>query len=219
MTSMINMDAALDRLAQDQCVAYPTETVWGLAARASSAAGIDMLRTWKGRADAHPISILIASPASLEGHGFAIDSVAKSLIDAFWPGPLTLVLASTSTWPRGVSDSKGGVGVRCSSHPLAASLAAAAEARGLGPVTATSLNRSGEAAARNAAQATQLCSTIGLSSRDESSQPLMIDPGRDDAAGEPPSSVLDLSGPRPRLLRTGALGRTALSAVLGKNFD
>lgn len=211
MTSKADIDAALDRLADRQLVAYPTETVWGLGALARSAQALDRLRAWKGRAGAKPISVLVGNTAALESGGFVIDDAVRRVVAGFWPGPLTLVLRCREKYAPGIANAEGAIGVRCSPHPVAAALALGAQARGLGPITATSLNRAGEAPAADLAAARLVCGPPPA--------PWLLEPGADDANGAAPSTVLDLSGGRPRLLRVGAIALDALAAVLGSEID
>lgn len=203
--------AALERLEADGLVAYPTETQWGLGARASSAAAIAALRAWKGRAPAQAISVLVGSGAALERVGLIVDDRAARLIAAFWPGPLTLVLRCRGGFAPGIANPDGAVGVRCSPHPLASALAVAADARGLGPITATSLNRSGEPPALAVAGARAILAAHP--------GPLLLEPGAFDAGGGAPSTVLDLAGGRPRVLRIGAVSVAALADVLGSEVE
>jgi tRNA threonylcarbamoyl adenosine modification protein (Sua5/YciO/YrdC/YwlC family) len=196
---------AASRLRAAGLVAYPTETVWGLGADATSEPALEALRRWKGRADDAPISVLVEAPEALRALGCEPLPAALRLAAAFWPGPLTLVLRCARRFARGIARHDGAVGLRCSPHPVAAGLAARAAREGLGPVTATSLNRSGEPAARTREEARALCAGPGA--------PALLDAGSD-AGGAPASTVLDLTGPRPVLLREGALSRATLAPWL-----
>ena len=200
------LEDALRQLAGDGLVAFPTETVWGLGARATSARAVEVLRAWKGRGDAAPISVLVTGRDGLEALEVGIDANASQLMEAFWPGPLTLVLRCRRALPNGLARSDGALGLRCSAHPVAARLAEAALAKGDGPVTATSLNRTGEAPARKRAEAAALCAGADA--------PYLLDLG-EDAHAAPPSTVLDCTGPRPRVLRAGAVDAAALTDALG----
>ena len=201
---------ALAVLASDRLVAFPTETVWGVAACARSAGALEYLRQWKGREEDHPISVLISGPGALESLGIERNSTTLRLVEQFWPGPLTLVLPSRAPFARGVARSDGAIGVRCSPHPLAADLAQRAEAEGLGPLTATSLNRTGEAPAHNLAMARRLCA--------EPAGPFLLESAGEDALAGPPSTVLDLTSEPARLLRVGKIGSADL-APLGIEID
>lgn len=220
--------AALARLRAGGLVAFPTETVWGLGADAGSAAAMERLRRWKGRDAGQPVAVLVPDRAALAALGIALPAAAERLAAAFWPGPLTLVVpAPRSRFAPGVARADGAVGLRCSPHPAAAALAAAWLGAGAGPLTATSLNRHGAPPARTRAEAAALCAgsdailclDAGPDAGAAAHDPAGAAPGRvADGARDPgaaaPSSVVDCSGPRPRLLRAGAIGAAELSRVL-----
>ncbi len=202
---------AVERLARGGLVGFPTETLWGLAADAASASALDALRIWKGRADGHPISVLVSDPAHVERLGYALGGAGRRLAEAFWPGPLTLVAGPTSDatpFAPGIAREDGAVGFRCSPHPAAAALARAAADRGLGPPTATSLNRSGEPPAADRAEARAVCGT--------GDGPLLWPADGPDASGQGASTVVDVSRSRPRLLRDGAIPVARLAEVAGE---
>ena len=194
---------AVKVLADDGCVAFPTETVWGLAARARSQAAVAGLEAVKGRPEGQPISVLVSGPDVLGESGFEVSALARTLMDEFWPGPLTLVLPCRSVFARGIAREDGSVGLRCSPHPLAAELVALAEAGGLGPLTATSCNRSGEPPARNEEEARALALGAGPA-------PYVLAAGPDEAGQGVPSTVLDLACDPPRILREGGVPAQAL---------
>ncbi len=191
------LERAVARLTQGDLVAYPTETVWGLGADARSALAIDRLRHFKGRPADKALPVLVTGLVALEKLGVSVCPLARELAEAFWPGPLTLVLPSHARLAPGVARADGGLGVRCSAHPVASELTARLERTGRGPLTATSLNRSSEPPAVSRVEAAKLCgSGIG--------EPLLLEAGPD-AGGESPSTVLDLTGPHPALVRRGPL--------------
>ena len=117
-----------------------------------------------------------------------------------------LELGECREFARGVARADGAVGVRCSSHPLAQRLARELEKRGLGPLTATSLNRSGESPARTRAEARRSCE------EDPAGPFLLAEPGPD-AGGAQASTVVDVTGACPEVLRWGALTRGDLAPV------
>jgi L-threonylcarbamoyladenylate synthase len=199
------LQTAVERVRKGALVAYPTETVWGLGADACSDAAVASLRRWKGRADAAPISVLVDAPSALETLGCQPERAARRLAAAFWPGPLTLVLRMQRRFALGVARADGAVGLRCSSHPLAAAFAAELARAGVGPVTATSLNHSGEPAARSEREARALCAGAG--------DPALLAAGPD-AGGARESTVVDLTGARPRVLRWGAVSERELAPLL-----
>jgi L-threonylcarbamoyladenylate synthase len=195
-------EAALERARAGELIGFPTETSWGLGADARSEAALARLRCWKGRDAEKPISVLVAGEADLARLGAELGPAARRLASAFWPGPLTLVVRCRTPLAAGVAGPGGAVGLRCSSHPVAARLAALALERGVGPLTATSLNRSGEPACRTRAEAAAL---VGAT--------LVLVSGPD-AGGAEASSVVDASGAEPVLLRAGAVPGDAIAAVL-----
>ncbi len=194
---MTGTQGAVERLAADGLVAFPTETVWGLAARAESARGCGRLREWKGRSADQPVALLVSGPDVLDGFAFEVSDAARALMQEFWPGALTLVLPCRHRFAPGVARDDGAVGVRCSAHAAAKALALEAEAAGAGPLTATSLNRSGDPPARSRAEAAKLCG-------EDPAGPLLLETDVD-AGGEAPSMVVDLTGRRPLVLRDGGL--------------
>jgi L-threonylcarbamoyladenylate synthase len=191
-------------------VAFPTETVWGLGADASRDDAVAGLRAWKGRDDGQPISVLVEGTASLAALGFDPPPVALALAEAFWPGPLTLVLpAPARPLARGIARAEdGAVGLRCSPHPTARGLAAALARAGAGPLTATSLNRSGAPPVRTLADAHALCR--------DAPEVRCVEPVPGEAAppgDAAPSTVVDCTGPTLRVLRAGAVPADALAAA------
>lgn len=190
-----------------EMVAYPTETVWGIGVDATSDAAIDRLRGWKGRGDDAPFSVLVAGMAAVAALGCELGAAAEKLADAFWPGPLTLVVPCGGSFARGVMRADGAVGLRCSAHPVAGALARRCEAEGIGPITSTSLNRSGASPATNAAEAREV---VG----DEPGGPRMLALEGAEAGGAEPSTVVDLTESPPRVLRWGALPAAAVEPLL-----
>jgi len=209
------LDEAMEVLRAGKLVAYPTETVWGIAASARSEPAVSMLRGWKGRESAQPISILISEPSVLVSLKFEVSPLAERLITCFWPGPLTLVLPCSENFAPTIARVDGAVGVRCSPHPAARALALRAEREGLGPITSTSLNRSGEPSAVTSADAEAICARnageIFGFGHDEIWARDAIWEGRGDARG---STVLDLATSSPVVLRWGAIGRERLEPLL-----
>ena len=198
--------AAVRWLATGGLVGYPTETVWGLAALAESAPAMERLRAWKGRDADAPVAILVEDLADAEARGCEIGAAARRLAAAHWPGPLTLVVPCRRAFAPGVARADGAVGLRCSSHPLAAALARRAAREGLGALTATSLNRHGEAPARTRAEAALLC---------EGSDALrLLEIDGAEAGGDAASTVVDLTGASPEVLRWGAIPRDEVLPML-----
>jgi L-threonylcarbamoyladenylate synthase len=205
------LDDAVARLRAGGLVAYPTETLYGVGVNARSEAAVEALRVFKGRAETQPLSILVTDAAELETLGCALGQSARRLVAAFWPGPLTLVLDCDTRFATGVAGPDGGVGVRCSPHPVARSLAARAAEAGVGPVTSTSLNRTGAPPARTRADARALCSNARGAAGGE---PWLLDlPGSAEPGGIA-STVVDARGSALRVLRPGAVTEAALRLAL-----
>jgi L-threonylcarbamoyladenylate synthase len=198
---------AVNWLREGSLIAFPTETVWGLGADARSDRAVSLLQRWKGRAASAPVSILIAAPDDLESLEFELSAAAQRLVENFWPGPLTLVLDCHGQFASGVSRVDGAVGVRCSSHPISAALARRLAAEGVGPITATSLNRSGARAAASVSEAQAVCDAGA-----ESPRLLAVEAA--EAGGDLESTVIDATGSGLRVLRWGAITKSALEPLL-----
>lgn len=198
---MSSLGLALEALRTDALIAYPTETVWGLGANARSALAMERLLAFKGRRDDRPVSVLVDGVEAAAALGAEFDASARRLAEAHWPGPLTLVLpCAAHAFAPGIARSDGAVGFRCSSHPVAARLAAAALRAGVGPLTSTSLNASGGTPAACLADARAICDARVL---------VTLGPGPD-AGGGAPSSVVDCTGATPVVLREAALAAELL---------
>jgi L-threonylcarbamoyladenylate synthase len=205
---------ALERLESGGLVAFPTETVWGLAAIARCAAAVSALRAWKGRGPSHPVALLVTDAGAVERLGYDLGPAGRALARSLWPGPLTLVARATDravVFAPGVAREDGAVGFRCSPHPAAAALARAALERGLGPITATSLNHTGESPAADRAAALDLCGGP--------TGPLPWPERRPDAFGDRPSTVVDVTGPRPVVLRPGAVTSESIESIAEASAD
>lgn len=203
MVASSELRAAVARLSAGGLVAYPTETVWGLGAIASMPAALERLRDFKGRREEHAMSLLIpteAPLAALRALGAEVSAQGRALVERHWPGPLTLVFPSA----RGASP----IGVRCSPHPVASALASALLEASPGKpwaITSTSCNRTGERPATTRSEALRVC-------EEGADAPLVIGgmTADEEAGGERPSTVLDLSQNPPRVLREGSLSEAQL---------
>jgi tRNA threonylcarbamoyl adenosine modification protein (Sua5/YciO/YrdC/YwlC family) len=201
------LERAMEALRSGALLAYPTETLYGLGADGRSADAIERLRSWKGRGPGQPLPILVEGSEALARFGVELSPLPRRLTDAFWPGPLTLVLDCPERFAPGVAREDGAVGFRCSPHPVAAALARRAAREGIGPLTATSLNRSGGEPARSREEAAGYCDG-------RPGSPLLVDVPGAEAGGGAPSSVLDMTGPEPRMLREGAISTARVNSVL-----
>lgn len=189
--------AALER---GGIVVYPTETLYGLGARALSRAAVATVADLKGRADEKPIAVIVSERAMLARIVTRVPAPAERLIERFWPGPLTLVLPARSDLPPELTGGSGVIGVRVSSHPIARALSAAIDE----PITATSANPSGEPPACDVASARRAFGTR---------VDAYLDGGT--LAGGPGSTVVLVADDSVRVLRAGAIAVEALRDALG----
>lgn len=178
-------------------VAVPTETYYGLATNPFDAQAVDRLLRVKGRADGKPVLVLIGHRTQLPLLAREASPAATVLMDAFWPGPVTILFAAQPSLPDNLTAGTGTVGVRLPScGPLADLLMI------VGPVTGTSANRAG---AEPAQTAVQVQATLGTD------VDMIIDAGR--TPGGLPSTVVDARD-SVRVLRDGAVSRQMLRNVL-----
>jgi L-threonylcarbamoyladenylate synthase len=187
-------DAAIARAAgllrAGVVVAYPTDTLYGLAADPSSVGAIEQLYRMKGRQVDQAIPLIAADLEQVERCAGPLPAMLRRLGERFWPGPLTLVVP---VWPGlapGLHGGTGTVAVRVPAHEVARALARAFG----GPITSTSANRTGEPASNSPDEV-----RIALGQDLEA----MIDAGP--SPGGSPSTIVDLRGERPRLVRAGAV--------------
>jgi L-threonylcarbamoyladenylate synthase len=174
-------------------VAFPTDTVYGIGCRAGDPAALERLYAAKRRPAEKAIPLLVGSLADAGRLGYRTDEPAGELAARFWPGGLTIVLAP--------SRDDATQAFRVPNHPVALGLIAAA-----GPLATSSANRSGEPETLDADE-------VEVAFADSDELGAVLDGGP--VPGGVASSVLDLSGVRPRLLREGALPRAELEAVIG----
>ena len=171
-------------------IAFPTETFYGLAADAVNEKAVGKIFPLKGRGFQNPIALIIAGDRHLQGLVAEIPDAARVLMRAFWPGPLTLVFKAAATVSPKLTADTGRIGIRVSSHPIAASLAEALD----GPITATSANLSGGAENVTAREVLQ-CLGEGMDA--------VIDGGP--SPGGRGSTFLDMTADPPVVLREGAV--------------
>ncbi len=202
---------AVGLLQAGELVAFPTETVYGLGADAANPAAVAKIFAAKGRPADHPLIVQLPDASHLDQWARDIPVAARQLAEAFWPGPLTLILARADAVPRAVTGGQDTVGLRVPSHPLAlALLSAYAQAGGgvggLCGIAAPSANRFGRISPTDAAHV-----------RDElgNAVALVLDGGACGVGIE--STIVDLSrhDKPPRLLRPGHITPKQIEAVIG----
>jgi L-threonylcarbamoyladenylate synthase len=195
-----DIPAAVDVLRRGGLVAFPTETVYGLGADASNPAAVGRIYSVKGRPRNHPVIVHLAEATAIKGWAADVPPDAWALAEAFWPGPLTLILPRAEHVPDAVTGGTGTVGLRVPNQPLALELL---EAFG-GGVAAPSANRFGRVSPTTAAH---VRADLG------GDVDLVLDGGACTVGVE--STIVDLSWGSPKILRLGGLSVEALSDVLG----
>ncbi|CAH2794603.1 MAG: Threonylcarbamoyl-AMP synthase (EC / SUA5 domain with internal deletion [uncultured Paraburkholderia sp.] len=187
-------------------VAFPTETVYGLGGDAESPDAVARIYSAKGRPANHPVIVHLAPNGDPNYWVDGVPSEAQRLIDAFWPGPLTLILKRAECINPAVSGGQDSVGLRCPSHPVAQALLEAFSALrgGHGGVAAPSANRFGH-----------VSPTTAQHVREEFGNAIhVLDGGASDVGIE--STILDLSRRFPALLRPGRITPQDIADVLGE---
>lgn len=195
-----NIAAAAEILKNGGLVAFPTETVYGLGANALDEKAVTGIFTAKGRPTADPLIVHLSGIDQLTRVVSSVSPAARTLAEAFWPGPLTLILPKQPAVPNLVTSDLETVAVRVPNHPVALALI---EAAGL-PIAAPSANRFGHTSPTTAQHVWH-----DLHGRID----LILDGGP--AAIGVESTVLDLSTTPARILRPGGVTRERLEAVLG----
>ncbi len=194
------VSAAVDRLRAGGIVVLPTETVYGLAADAENPAAVAAVFALKGRPADHPLIVHIGSAGLMHRYAREVPAAATELAERFWPGPLTLVLRRTAKAADGVTGGQDTVAMRVPAHPLAL---AVLTAFGHG-LAAPSANRFGHVSPTTAAH---VRAEFGAAA------PMILDGGPCRVGIE--STIVDLTGASPRVLRPGDISAPALSAALG----
>lgn len=197
---IVSVQRAAELLRSGGLVAFPTETVYGLGANALDPAAVGRIFAAKGRPPTNPLIVHIPDAAAARTLVRSWPAAAQRLADAFWPGPLTLVLPKQPQVPDIVTAGLDAVGVRVPNHPLAQELL---RATGL-PIAAPSANRSTEL---SPTRAEHVARSLGDAIDG------IVDGGPTSVGLE--SAVIDLTGAEPRLLRPGSLDLERLREVCG----
>lgn len=195
--------AAAAAVKSGRLVVLPTDTVYGLGADAFDASAVAALLEAKGRGRDMPVGVLVGSWHTIEGLVYSVPESTRELIRAFWPGALSLVVQQAPSLQWDLGDARGTVMVRMPLQPVAIELL-----RQTGPMAVSSANVSGRPAANTAQEARdQLGDLVDV----------YLDGGR--AEQQAASTILDLTGPEPRILREGPVGADAIADVLGVDRD
>jgi L-threonylcarbamoyladenylate synthase len=192
------IDAAARAVQAGQLVVLPTDTVYGIGADAFDRTAVTDLLAAKGRGRDMPVPVLVGSWSTIDGLVTYVPAQTRSLIEAFWPGGLTLVVEHAPSLAWDLGDSRGTVAVRMPLHPVALELL-----ERTGPMAVSSANRSGQAAARTAEEAQdQLAGSVQV----------YLDGGP--ATVGVASTIVDVTTETPRVLREGAVTVEALRRVV-----
>lgn len=198
------LQQAASLLAAGELVAFPTETVYGLGARADDDAAVAKIFAAKGRPADHPLIVHVAEPRDAERFARTVPAVARRLMDAFWPGPLTLILPRAEGLAAAAAGGQSSIGLRCPAHPVAHALLAAAQQLGVAGVAAPSANRFGRI---SPTLASHVVSEFGDALT-------VLDGGACELGIE--SSIVDCTRGHPVLLRPGMLTRARIEAAAGE---
>jgi L-threonylcarbamoyladenylate synthase len=201
------MQSAAASIAQGHLVAFPTETVYGLGADASSAVAVAKIYAAKGRPADHPLIVHISS---MDGIGYWAEEISEYAIQlarAFWPGPMTLVCKRSASAKDFITGGQDTVGLRVPDHVVALALLDAAEQIGVNGIAAPSANRFGH-----------VSPTTADAVRDEldqylSADDIILDGGPSHVGVE--STIIDCTGSNPHILRPGAITQAMIEEVTG----
>jgi L-threonylcarbamoyladenylate synthase len=195
--------AAAAAVSRGALVVVPTDTVYGVSADAFTPQAVADLLAAKGRGRDAPPPVLVGDHATLDGLATHVPQYARDLVEAFWPGGLTVVLPAQPTLTWDLGDTHGTVALRMPLHPVALELLART-----GPLATSSANTTGAPAALSAAEAQAMLGE---------SVAVYLDGGP--CLDELPSSIVDCTGPAPVLLRAGAVPLELLREVAAEGWE
>lgn len=197
---------AAQALADGELLGLPTETVYGLAARADQDAAVARIFAAKGRPSDHPLIVHVLDEQGARAFAQDLPPVAQRLMQAFWPGPLTLIVQRAPGVAAAAAGGQPTVGLRSPSHPVARALMAACRALGVQGLAAPSANRFG-----------RVSPTLAAHVVDEFDQGLLVLDGGPCEVGIE-STIVDCSRGRPVLLRPGVLTPAQIEAAAGTSL-
>ncbi len=198
-----HVQQAADALCAGELLGLPTETVYGLAADASNENAVAKIFKAKGRPSNHPLIVHVASADQVNKFASEVPAFAQSLMNQFWPGPLTLILPRNEGMAAAAAGGQNSVGLRCPSHPVALQVLKACASKGVWGVAAPSANLFGRVSPTSAAH---VQSEFG-------EELLILDGGVCDVGIE--SSIVDCTRGVPVLLRPGQISRTQIEQACG----
>ena len=185
-------------------VGFPTETVYGLGADASNDQAVAGIFAAKGRPADHPLIVHVADAAQVNDYASSVPPFAARLMQAFWPGPLTVILPRKPGSAAAAAGGQNSIGLRCPAHPVALAFLKACLASGVSGVAGPSANRFGRVSPTTAQHVMQ-----------ELGEALLVLDGGPCAVGIE-SSIVDCTRSQPVLLRPGVLTRGQLEAACGE---
>jgi L-threonylcarbamoyladenylate synthase len=192
------VEAATLAVRRGELIVLPTDTVYGLGADAFDPSAVRRLLAAKGRGREMPPPVLVSAATTLDALATGIPGYARSLVEKFWPGPLTLVCRQQQSLQWDLGDTRGTVAVRMPDHPVALQIL-----ERTGPLAVSSANLTGHPPATDAARAEEMLGSAVTAIVDAGPTP-----------GETPSTIIDVTGDQGRVLRPGALALGDLNAVL-----
>ena len=195
--------AAAQALQQGELVGLPTETVYGLGADAANEVAVAKIFAAKGRPSDHPLIVHVADAAGVAHFARDVPAFAQQLMQAFWPGPLTLILQRRPDVGAAAAGGQDSIGLRCPAHQVAHALLLAARALGVHGVAAPSANKFGRVSPTTAAHV-----------QGEFGDSLLVLDGGACAVGIE-STIIDCTRGAPVLLRPGAITREQVQAACG----
>lgn len=192
------IEAASLAVQRGELIVLPTDTVYGIGADAFDPAAVRGLLAAKGRGREMPPPVLISAATTVDALAVRLPGYARALIEAFWPGPLTLVCHQQTSLQWDLGDTRGTVAVRMPDHQVAREIL-----ERTGPLAVSSANKTGMPAATDADQAEEM---LGVDVA------VIVDAG--ESPGGEASTIIDCTGTEGRVLRLGALSLERLNEVL-----
>ncbi|MDY6810888.1 MAG: L-threonylcarbamoyladenylate synthase [Actinomycetota bacterium] len=202
-TRAAGIRAAVGAAKAGRLVVLPTDTLYGIGCDAFDSEAVASLLAAKGRGRDMPVPVLVGSWHTIDGLVLSVSTAARDLVEAFWPGGLSLVVAQAPSLAWDLGDTDGTVMLRMPLHPVAIELL-----REVGPMAVSSANVSRRSPATTVDEAReQLGESVAI----------YLDGGP--AAAAQASTIVDLSGSTPRILREGAVSTEAIAEVLDLDAD
>ncbi|MEU7879617.1 L-threonylcarbamoyladenylate synthase [Microbispora bryophytorum] len=196
---MTGLAEAISAVRRGELVVFPTDTVYGVGADAFTPSAVDALREAKGRGREIPVPVLVGTVRAANALVESLGTYGQDLADAFWPGPLTLILRANRSLSWDLGDAKGTVAVRMPLHPVALDLL-----KETGPMAVSSANRSGNPPAVTVDEA-----------EEQLGEPVDVYLDGGPCEDNVPSTIVDLTTAVPRVLRRGAIPVDKIRGLVG----